>query len=57
LKIDFWLRSARAYRRERVRNDIIRENGYKNTFLDDILAKQLVWYGHLQRMDEERLLR
>jgi hypothetical protein len=27
----------------------------KNTILDDILAKQLVWHGHLQGMDEERL--
>jgi hypothetical protein len=27
----------------------------KNTILDDIWAKQLVWYRHDQRMDEERL--
>jgi hypothetical protein len=25
--------------------------------LDDICTKQLVWYGHLKRMDEERLPR
>jgi hypothetical protein len=26
----------------------------KNTNLDEIWAKQLVWYGHVQRMDEGR---
>jgi hypothetical protein len=34
---------------------MIRENGYKNTILDDIWAKQLVWHGHLQRINEEIL--
>jgi hypothetical protein len=29
----------------------------KNTIVDDIWAKQLVWFGHLQRIDEERLPR
>jgi hypothetical protein len=24
----------------------------KSTVIDDIWAKQLVWYGHLQRMEE-----
>jgi hypothetical protein len=27
----------------------------KNTILDGIWAKQSVWYGYVQRMDEERL--
>jgi hypothetical protein len=26
----------------------------KNTIIDEIWAKQLVWYGHVQRMDEEK---
>jgi hypothetical protein len=34
-----WRRSARPCRREKVRNEIIRENGYKNTIHDDIWAK------------------
>jgi hypothetical protein len=29
----------------------------KNRIRDDIWAKQLVWYGHHRRMDEERLPR
>jgi hypothetical protein len=27
----------------------------RNTILDEIRVKQLVWYGHVQRMAEERL--
>jgi hypothetical protein len=34
---------------------VLRENGYKYTVLHDIWANQLVWYGHLKRMNEERL--
>jgi hypothetical protein len=33
----------------------LEKNGYKNTILDGIWAKQLVWYEHLQIMDEDRL--
>ena len=29
----------------------------KNPVLDYVRYKQLNWYGHVQRMDEERLLR
>jgi hypothetical protein len=54
--MDFWHRSARISRRETVRNEIITEKmDVKNTVLDDIRAKQLLWYGHVQRMDEEIL--
>jgi hypothetical protein len=55
LKIDSWCRSARTCRREKVRNEIIGENVHKNTIYDDIWAKQLVWYRHLQGMSEEGL--
>jgi hypothetical protein len=34
---------------------LIRENGYKNTIIYDMWAKELLWYGHVQGMDEERL--
>jgi hypothetical protein len=38
-----------------MRNEIIIEKmDIKNTILDEIWAKHLVWYGHVQRMDEER---
>jgi hypothetical protein len=58
LETDFWCRSARISRRKKVINEIIRENmNIKNKILDDICAKQLVWYGHVQRMDEEACLK
>jgi hypothetical protein len=34
--MNFWRRSVRTSRRETVRNEINRENGYKNTVLGDI---------------------
>jgi hypothetical protein len=33
---------------------LLEKNGYKSTILDDIWAKQLVWFRHLQIMDEEK---
>jgi hypothetical protein len=46
--MDVWCRSARTSRREKVRNEIIRAKmDIKNTILDDIWPKQLVWYGNL----------
>jgi hypothetical protein len=47
LETEFWLRSARTSRIEKVRNEIIIKNGNKNVVLDNILAKQLVWYRHV----------
>lgn len=29
----------------------------KHTITDDILTKQLIWFGHTQRMDEQRIPR
>lgn len=55
-EMDFWRRSAGRSRRDRVRNDRIREiMGVRKTITDDIKTKQLIWYGHVQRMTEDRL--
>jgi hypothetical protein len=49
----FWKwRRAATFRRENVTNQIISENEYKNTIRDGTGAKQLVWYGQLQRLVE-----
>ena len=41
-----------------VRNNVIREKmNIKNSVLDYIRYKQYNWYGHMQRMDQERLPR
>lgn len=41
---------------DRVTNERIKEiMGVKQDIVDDIKIKQLKWYGHVQRMPEERL--
>ncbi|XP_044760889.1 uncharacterized protein LOC123318344 [Coccinella septempunctata] len=55
-EMDFWQRSAGISRRDRVRNERVREiMGSKHTITDDIKTKQLIWYGHVQRMPDNRL--
>nr|CAH7740812.1 unnamed protein product [Callosobruchus chinensis] len=55
LEMDFWRRGARISKLDRIRNDRIREiMNVKQTIIDAIEQKQLIWYGHLQRMDEDR---
>lgn len=55
-EMDFWRRSAGISRRERVRNERVREiMGVEGTIVHDIMTKQLVWYGHVQRMADTRL--
>jgi hypothetical protein len=52
-EMDFWRRSAG---RERIRNETIRENMKVNTtIVEDIKINQLRWYGHVVRMERERL--
>ena len=55
-EMDFWLRSARIYRKDKIRNTIIKQNmNVTRSLLDDIKTKQLQWYEHVQRMEEGRL--
>jgi len=55
-EMDFWRRSAGISRRDRVRNDRVRQiMEVENDIVFDIMTKQLVWYGHVNRMTEERL--
>jgi hypothetical protein len=54
--MDFWRRSARLSRKDKIRNTIIKQKVNVTRFLlDDINTKQLKWYGHVQRMEEGRL--
>ncbi|KAJ4447482.1 hypothetical protein ANN_09489 [Periplaneta americana] len=58
LEMDYWRRSAGISRRDRIRNDIIREKmQVKNDIVEDIFTKQLICYGHMMRMNTERLPR
>ena len=55
-EMDFWRRSARIPRKDKIRNNIIKQKmNVTMSLLEDIKTKQLKWYGHVQRMEEGRL--
>jgi hypothetical protein len=54
--MDFWRHSARISRKDKIRNNIIKQKmNVARSHLDDIKTKQLQSYGHVQRMEEGRL--
>jgi hypothetical protein len=54
--MDFWRRSSRVSRKDKVRNTIIKEQmNVTRSVLDDIKTKQLQWYDHVQTMEEVKL--
>jgi len=53
---DFWRRLAGISRKDKIRNNIIKQKmNVTRSLLADIKTKQLQWYGHVQRMEEGRL--
>ena len=51
-EMDALRRSARISKLDRRTNEYIREKMNKqDTILDEITGKQLIWYGHVERMD------
>jgi hypothetical protein len=53
--MDFWRRACGVSRLEHLRNDEIRTRVQRNKdIMDTIKMKRLIWYGHVQRMPEER---
>ena len=55
LEMDCFRRACCVSRLERIRNEEIRRRiGSETSIVDDIEAKQLVWYGHVQRMENDR---
>ena len=49
-------RSSRISRKERIRNVTMRQQiGLEETIIKETEQNQLTWYGHVQRMAEERL--
>ena len=55
-EMDFWRRSARISRKDKIRNNIIKQKmNVTRSLLEDIKTKQLKWYGHVQRMEQGRL--
>ena len=54
--MDALRRAARTSRLERIRNETInQEMGVQKTTIDCIEEKQLIWYGHVRRMGQDRL--
>jgi hypothetical protein len=55
-EMDFWRRSARISRKDKIRNAIITQKmNVARSLLDNIKTKRLQWYGNVQRMEEGRL--
>jgi len=55
-EMDFWRRSARISRKDKIRNTIIKQQmSLVRSLLDAVKTKQLHWHGHVQRMEEGRL--
>jgi hypothetical protein len=54
--MDALRRSARISKLDRKTNEYIRgKMDAKEIILDEITQKQLIWYGHVERMDPIRL--
>ena len=54
-EMDFCRRSARISRKDKIRNNIIKQKmNVTRSLLGDIKNKQLKWYGYDQRMEEGR---
>jgi hypothetical protein len=55
-EMDFWRRSARKSRKEKVRNVTIRKvMGVRKNILEVTEEKRLRWFGHVKRMPGNRL--
>lgn len=55
MEMDFWRRSAGKSRLDKVRNDEIRRiMEIRSSIVEEIERKQLIWFGHVNRMPEER---
>jgi hypothetical protein len=55
-EMDALRRPSRISRKDRIRNVTIRkEIGLEETIIKETEQNQLTWYGHVQRMAEERL--
>ena len=54
-EMEFWRRSSRISRKDKIRNNVIKKINVTSSLLEDTKTKQLKWNGHVQRMEEGRL--
>lgn len=56
VEMDVLRRSARISRLDCVRNEEVkREIGIEGSIMEAVERKRLIWYGHVERMSDERL--
>lgn len=56
VEMDAMRRSLRISRMDKIRNENIKQKmGIEGTIVQDIEQKQLIWYGHINLMDDKRL--
>lgn len=56
VEMDAFRRTLGVSRRDRVPNEEIRQRiGIEGSLTTDIEQKQLIWYGHVQRMNDDRI--
>ena len=54
-EMDFFRRSCRRSKLDRVRNETIRaEMNIDRTIIDEIERRQLTWFGHVKRLEDDR---
>ena len=55
-EMEFWRCSARISRKDKIRNNIIKQKmNVVRSLLEDIKTKQFQCYGNVQRMEEGKL--
>ena len=56
VEMDALRRSCGVSRKDRIKNDVIKkEMKVGETVEEEIQRRQLIWYGHVKRMDEKRI--
>ena len=58
LKMDALRRSLKISRRDRIKNKVIKTKiKISETVEEEIQRKQLIWYGHVRKMEENKIPR
>jgi hypothetical protein len=51
--MDFWRRSARISRKDKIRKGVIKKKiNVTRSILEDIKTKELHWYGNVRRIED-----
>ncbi|KAK4871484.1 hypothetical protein RN001_015608 [Aquatica leii] len=54
-EMQYWRKSCGLVRTDRIRNiDIRKKLEVERNIIEEVEKKQLIWYGHVQKMEDER---